>query len=217
MLFVMGVIHLFEGNLLYNILIFPVKLISVISQRWRCETCEDFDLCSTCKSRVIHDKRHNFRSIKNIPQHTQQDIVPDQIDTEPDVSKPLQTIFICDYCDSDIVGIRHTCGACPGKKKKKKFAKTNLTFVKLDFDLCHSCFSIVKENHPEHIFVTRLVGTQANICKPQHQPTRSKKTKAPISPRQSADTEVPTVYHSGVNCDNCKDNITGIRYKVRII
>jgi hypothetical protein len=26
------------------------------------------------------------------------------------------SLFICDYCDSDIVGIRHTCGACPGKK-----------------------------------------------------------------------------------------------------
>jgi hypothetical protein len=66
---------------------------------------------------VIHEKKHNFRSIKNTPRHTQpENIVPDQMDTESNESKPLQTIFICDYCDSDIVGIRHTCGACPGKK-----------------------------------------------------------------------------------------------------
>ncbi|KAG2201221.1 hypothetical protein INT47_013032 [Mucor saturninus] len=160
-------------------------------QRWRCETCEDFDLCSTCKSRVVHDKKHNFRSINNTPQHTQPDIVPDHTDMDLNEPKPLQTIFICDYCDSDIVGIRHTCGACP------------------DFDLCHSCFAIVKENHPEHVFVTRLVGTQANICNQQPKAAKPKKSKTPFIPRESSDT----IYHRGVNCDNCQDNVTGIRYK----
>jgi hypothetical protein len=85
-----------------------------------------------------------------------------------------------------------------------------------DFDLCHSCFAIVKENHPEHIFVTRLVGTHASKGK-KSKSSKCKKSKAQISPRQSPDNKViPTVHHRGVECDNCDANIIGIRYKVRI-
>ncbi|KAI9252767.1 hypothetical protein EDC94DRAFT_620602 [Helicostylum pulchrum] len=164
-------------------------------QRWRCETCDDFDLCSTCKSRVNHNQTHNFRHIKKETSfYPQENNAPEQNDTDSDESNPSQTIFICDYCDSDIVGIRHTCGACP------------------DFDLCHSCFSIVKENHPEHIFVTRLVGAQAYKTK-NVRPSKNKNAGPSVSPWKSYDQEIPVVHHIGVKCDNCDRDITGTRFK----
>ncbi|KAI8075708.1 hypothetical protein BDF21DRAFT_423513 [Thamnidium elegans] len=164
-------------------------------QRWRCESCDDYDLCSTCKTRVNHNQTHNFRFIKKETSfHAQENNVPDEKDTDSYESNPSQTIFICDYCDSDIVGIRHTCGACP------------------DFDLCHSCFSIVKENHPEHIFVTRLVGAQAFNSK-NIRASKNKKARPSISPWKSYDQENHTVQHFGVKCDNCDQDITGIRFK----
>lgn len=96
----------------------------------------------------------------------------------------------------------------------------------IDFDLCHACFSIVKENHPEdHIFVTRLVGTQAlSTDKSTARPMKKNKqtrpnytTKAVTSPSvSSSDNSIPiaTVQHFGVECDHCQSNIEGIRYKV---
>ncbi|KAI8641599.1 hypothetical protein BD408DRAFT_367952 [Parasitella parasitica] len=175
-------------------------------QRYHCETCDDFDLCSICKCRVNHDSTHNFRlkdkyvnnadySAKELEQVVAESVCHPQ---------PPLTVFVCDYCDSDIVGIRHTCGACP------------------DFDLCHSCFSIVKENHPQdHIFVTRLVGTQAPTDEkrtrpsPNNKQTRANYTSSTSASSPSADNSIPTsaVQHVGVECDHCEASISGIRYK----
>ncbi|KAI9272536.1 hypothetical protein BY458DRAFT_508547 [Sporodiniella umbellata] len=66
---------------------------SVRGQRWRCETCEDFDLCSTCKCHITHHPDHKFKLIK------------DNFST--------QVTYTCDFCNSHIVGIRQTCTACP--------------------------------------------------------------------------------------------------------
>lgn len=115
------------------------------SSRYRCETCDDFDLCSTCKARVTHNQAHNFRFINNEqsfpPQYTQQQKmdVPEanSSSTSCQSFNPSQTIFICDFCDSDIVGIRHTCGACPGINIEKKFYPINcLTDHYLFFFIC---------------------------------------------------------------------------------
>ncbi|CAO3621646.1 unnamed protein product [Mucor hiemalis] len=180
-------------------------------QRWRCETCDDFDLCSTCKSRVNHNPQHNFRFItSSSPSPPQQKTQPqpfvnmnyDERCSSSSQSEPSQTIFICDYCDNDIVGIRHSCAVCP------------------DFDLCHSCFSIVKENHPEHIFVTRLVGTQASK-KPKNKKeakifnpsTTSTTTVDSPQPSHDANNTHASILHLGVYCDNCQTEITGIRFK----
>ncbi|RCH90920.1 hypothetical protein CU098_003932 [Rhizopus stolonifer] len=156
-------------------------------QRYRCETCDDFDLCSTCKSRVNHNPSHNFRHIStvnnNIPLSTPEPYVSDESSCS---SYWTHNLFICDYCDTEIVGIRHTCGACP------------------DFDVCHSCFSTVKENHPrQHTFVTRLVGAQAanrNLTRRRNKHTTSHDM-------------VPTTKHVGVRCDSCDVSIEGVRFK----
>lgn len=97
--------------------------------------------------------------------------------------------------------------------------------------MCHACFSIVKENHPQdHIFVTRLVGTQASKDKSTTRPTRKHKQTRPnyttqadsivtASVSSSADNSIPTtrIQHLGVECDHCQANIEGIRYKVSIL
>ncbi|KAF1800628.1 hypothetical protein V8B55DRAFT_1534289 [Mucor lusitanicus] len=186
-------------------------------QRYHCETCDDYDLCSICKCRVNHDPAHNFRlEDKHVSQFgyiaRDQDQEAMESAASAESNPPPQAVFVCDYCDSDIVGIRHTCGACP------------------DFDLCHTCFSIVKENHPQdHIFVTRLVGTQASTDKSTTRPARKHKQTRPnyttqadstatasaSSPPASADRAIPTarIQHLGVECDHCQANIEGIRYK----
>jgi hypothetical protein len=76
-----------------------------------------------------------------------------------------------------------------------------LTLLFLDFDLCHSCYSIVEENHPDHLFITHLVGTQAADKNRQKNTTTS-------------GGNVPHIDHKGVQCDHCQLPIQGIRYKV---
>lgn len=124
----MAVIHPSEGK--YHCIVFIVEHgnlpIILFSKRWRCETCDDFDLCSACKSRVNHNPQHNFRFITSSspsPQPKPQPQPPLNMNTHYEASgscassqsEPSQTIFICDYCDSDIVGIRHSCAVCPGE------------------------------------------------------------------------------------------------------
>jgi hypothetical protein len=67
---------------------------------------------------VNHNPTHNFRledkHVSNpefLAKEKEQNLTEN---TFAEVSNLPQTVFVCDYCDSDIVGIRHTCGACPG-------------------------------------------------------------------------------------------------------
>lgn len=66
-----------------------------------------------------HDPAHNFRlEDKHVNQfgygarEQEREIMESAASVES--NQLPQTVFVCDYCDSDIVGIRHTCGACPG-------------------------------------------------------------------------------------------------------
>ncbi|KAF8310387.1 hypothetical protein DL93DRAFT_2044762, partial [Clavulina sp. PMI_390] len=77
----------------------------------------------------------------------------------------------CDMCESRIVGVRFKCTRCP------------------DYDVCASCFTITKEQHPHHAFV--------KVTKP----------KDIMSP-----TEQFTDVHPAI-CNSCKTHIIGIRYK----
>ncbi|KAG2223992.1 hypothetical protein INT45_013449 [Circinella minor] len=89
---------------------------------------------------------------------------------------PSDLRYLCNFCESYIDGARHSCSVCQ------------------DFDLCQSCFTIVKENHAPHVFLTYT---------PHSLP------KAPITD----DTYVLKYLHKGIVCDQCGDDIIGIRYK----
>lgn len=65
-----------------------------------------------------HNPAHNFRledkDVNNpgcIAKEKEQNFTENAF---AEINSQPQTVFVCDYCDSDIVGIRHTCGACPG-------------------------------------------------------------------------------------------------------
>ncbi|KAI9275778.1 hypothetical protein BDA99DRAFT_496445 [Phascolomyces articulosus] len=84
--------------------------------------------------------------------------------------------YLCNFCESYIDGARHSCSVCQ------------------DFDLCQSCFSIVKENHAPHVFLTY----------------------APLKSSQPLTTsEVPALkyFHRGIVCDKCDGEVIGNRYK----
>ncbi|KAG1324015.1 hypothetical protein G6F62_009340 [Rhizopus arrhizus] len=133
-------------------------------KRWRCETCEDFDLCSTCKCHMTHHPDHKFKFIKD------------------DGKKP--TFYTCDYCDSDIVGIRHTCTSCP------------------DFDLCYHCFGFVQENHPpNHTFIAHLMNSE---------PKKTKKTKKMPQNIKKSSTHVCGHCCDYDLCEKCEEMSTKI-------
>ncbi|KAI8970231.1 hypothetical protein BDF20DRAFT_890012 [Mycotypha africana] len=186
--------------------------LPIHGQRYRCETCNDFNLCNTCKDTMNHHPAHRFKLIRGDYTNIS---TPSRIsDGYFDIERPLctpdydifqqQNIYICDFCDSDIVGIRHTCGSCP------------------DFDLCHSCFSIAKENHPpQHKFVTRLVGAQLSAAT-EKQRVRQKssssidmdrKNHLSLTPSDTSTSSSTNMKHPGVICDYCNAYIEGIRYK----
>ncbi|KAI8327509.1 hypothetical protein BD560DRAFT_417989 [Blakeslea trispora] len=157
-------------------------------QRYVCKTCDDFDLCSVCKSRVNHDSTHKFLCITPTIYNDPPTKISEQHSSDEGScrTQPLpQNRFQCDECNTDIVGIRHSCSSCP------------------DFDLCDSCFLSPKIKHPkQHLFMTRL---ESNNNKPQA--ATNKKAK------ESSHDQVPIIKHVGVECDGCDTPIEGIRYK----
>ncbi|KAI8138414.1 hypothetical protein BJV82DRAFT_631440 [Fennellomyces sp. T-0311] len=74
--------------------------------------------------------------------------------------------YLCNFCDCYIDGTRQSCTVCQ------------------DFDLCQSCFAIVKENHAPHVFTTHLPETYGAKAE-----------------------------HKGTICDRCEGDIIGVRYK----
>ncbi|KAI8344902.1 hypothetical protein EDC96DRAFT_328288 [Choanephora cucurbitarum] len=158
-------------------------------QRYLCETCDDFDLCSACKSRVNHDATHNFRYIAPIDNNPPPPKMTEQHSSDESScstqSRSAQNRFFCDNCDSEIVGVRHTCTSCP------------------DFDLCNKCFYSDKYEHPErHLLITHVEDSQKMPEK-----TINKKAKKP------SNDKAHIIQHTGVECDSCDTPIEGIRYK----
>jgi hypothetical protein len=97
--------------------------------RYKCASCPDYDLCSTCYERVEvhHDAKHAFFQMKTPIRRDQRLRLPyhkplyvQSVDLEK--QSDLHEGFYCDGCDSSpIQGIRYRCLECH------------------DYDLCENC------------------------------------------------------------------------------
>lgn len=138
---------------------------TIVGVRYKCLDCLDYDLCQGCMvdrstSHPIHEF-HKITTPGRVIVHTV---------GEPRERKTHNAS--CDMCDSRIRGDRYKCTNCP------------------DFDVCHSCFAIVPQQHPTHIFV--------KISNPQD-----------IMP--GLPEEYKTAHSA--RCNACDSMIYGVRYK----
>jgi len=125
--------------------------------RYKCATCPDYDLCSTCypKVDVHHDAHHAFYQIKN-PIRREQRITLPSHGALYSSSVELKDLnddhdgFYCDGCDaSPIKGSRYRCLQCH------------------DYDLCETCnekgAAVHKKDHVMLIIPKALVETPVTI------------------------------------------------------
>ena len=107
--------------------------------RYRCQTCHDFDLCSTClgknRSRAPHQPHHTLRPIPP-PGACGPRTRPSPPSSRPmPATSPVVHHATCDICSAAIVGTRWRCTSCP------------------DWDCCADCHGSVGQLHPIHAFV----------------------------------------------------------------
>ncbi|KAF8589545.1 cysteine proteinase [Ramaria rubella] len=84
---------------------------TIIGVRWKCLVCEDYDLCTDCRSSGKHTNRHSVdHRVLRIE--------------NPDSSLAIHEGIICDGCRTDpVIGVRWKCLKCN------------------DYDLCDACHS----------------------------------------------------------------------------
>ncbi|KAL5640291.1 hypothetical protein ACGC1H_007533 [Rhizoctonia solani] len=165
--------------------------------RYKCENCEDADLCTTClgnleRAIIQHAAWHvEQRSDKPVR------FVPYTKDPKPQTPTPSVVPLAvhsaeCDACDKTIVGTRHKCIVC------------------FDFDLCDVCYQAGAQpmNHksehemlhldrPQKI-ITHLVGSG----------------RGPVTrPVATGSTSTATSALHNAWCDACSERIRGLRHK----
>ena len=113
---------------------------SIFGIRFKCATCPDYDLCSTCHDIVerYHDSRHAFYQLKMpIPRDQRVRLPPHQplydLSVPLDKRSEVHDGFYCDGCDtSPITGVRYRCLECH------------------DYDLCETCNNKGSAMHNSH-------------------------------------------------------------------
>lgn len=170
--------------------------------RFKCLDCRDFDLCSACIARpgVLeqHSTNHSFLPILS----------------GNDYKQMTHMGITCDGCNKRrFPGVRFKCLECD------------------DFDYCSSCIckSRAYEVHdPTHHFFPisrpgsidayyrarqRLV--DARLSETQAQSTSASPPREPMSPIRvpTGQTSGDLPVHRNVFCDNCHDQVVGIRHK----
>lgn len=133
--------------------------------RYRCTVCDDYDLCSLCYQKNIHNLAHAFKRIDK-PGAQPTFLAPRRKPTTPTLStsrsvpqlKPDQHRCTCDGCyQRNFTGFRYKCTVCD------------------DYDLCSFCY-MAKKHDLDHPFM--------QIDKPGAQPRK-------LSARQPAPTFYP--------------------------
>lgn len=112
-------------------------LTGIRGTRYKCEQCNDYDLCGTClpllHTDALHPGSHTFKAMVHPGLEerikfggTTSSRAPHQHSRHP---------ATCDCCSEVIVGVRWKCLNCP------------------DWDACSACAKLIPNVHPDHSFV----------------------------------------------------------------
>ncbi|XP_077510088.1 uncharacterized protein LOC144121047 isoform X3 [Amblyomma americanum] len=168
----------------------------IIGTRWKCALCVEYDLCTTCYLRGMHNLDHVFLRVE-VPGGTA-DMVASRkgsgsLPVENVQFKATDVIFSginCNGCDKrGIVGARWKCDQC------------------IDYDLCTSCY-VANAHSLDHVFW--------RFDSPGREGLR-------VSPRNELITTdgravlQKAVKFDGINCDRCHQRgIVGRRWKCAV-
>ncbi|KAF9287969.1 hypothetical protein BGZ68_000991 [Mortierella alpina] len=103
--------------------------------RWKCQDCDNFDLCHACRCLVnTPHPNHTFRAIVNPDEDSERPSHP-SLCIRLRAHEAVRHRASCDVCLTPIVGVRHKCFQCP------------------DYDLCQGCLPLAEVHHKGHTFI----------------------------------------------------------------
>ncbi|KAG0087268.1 hypothetical protein BGZ93_011062 [Podila epicladia] len=111
--------------------------------RYKCDQCNNFDLCQGCYDLKEHHSDHTFQVIERCRKEEEACAPRPRCPSSSSAShghgrcqRPRQTVHLasCDLCQQIINGVRHHCLQCP------------------DFDLCDNCMPLAWSKHVGHEF-----------------------------------------------------------------
>jgi hypothetical protein len=136
---------------------------NISGTRFKCATCPDYDLCSTChvKIKEFHDAHHAFYQIKMPIRRDQRVTLPThgalyQSSVHLEDLSDAHDGFYCDGCDaSPIKGTRYRCLECH------------------DYDLCETCNAKALVHNRSHIMLVIPKGLVETPVSVQDIPVKS--------------------------------------------
>ncbi|XP_075541784.1 uncharacterized protein LOC142575893 isoform X1 [Dermacentor variabilis] len=157
----------------------------IVWRRWKCELCNNYDLCDDCYMEGEHYQDHPFlllskpgNTVTRVPPRKESGSTPASPITDGGVRFDG---ISCDACGlRDILGVRWKCEVCT------------------DYDLCLACY--MAGRHTTHPFMRYDWLGHRGIMVPPRQP--------------STDIDAGGMLHEGIRCDACDERgICGPRWK----
>ncbi|KAF8931717.1 hypothetical protein BGZ58_007460 [Dissophora ornata] len=110
-----------------------ICLNTVRGVRWKCQDCDNYDLCQNCHGLAgLRHPHHTFAPIEKYVEEAERPTTRSRYTRRQDVVFHHAS---CDLCLNPIIGVRHKCFQCP------------------DYDLCESCLPSAKSQHKDHTFI----------------------------------------------------------------
>ncbi|GJJ78084.1 next to BRCA1 gene 1 protein [Entomortierella parvispora] len=110
-----------------------VCLNTIRGTRWKCQECNNYDLCQDCHH--VAGVRHPHHTFKPFTSPVKQAEKYESLFKSTLGSDGPCHLASCDMCLNAIVGVRHKCFQCP------------------DYDLCQRCLPLSKDLHKGHTFI----------------------------------------------------------------